>query len=307
MLGLYISFGVIALIIIVLLATFAYLHHGIFYSPHKGQNNDFALTESTQYLGLHDEINNLIQTMVNTPYKDIYVKSYDHHLLHAYYYENTNSNKVVIMFHGYRGTCRRDFSGAAKYLIDKGVNVVLVDERGHGLSKGHSITFGKREKKDVLSWINYVKTNLGEDKTIYLAGISMGAATILFASKYIKEPLKLFCDCPYTTEKEIISETIKKLKLNVSFFYPIVNLVSIIYSHTNLNGDDASNAIKESNHQVIIVHGEKDSIVPHELSYRVYNDNKEKVRYELFPNTDHGVSFVTDTPRYKKLLDEFLD
>ncbi len=306
MLGLYISLGVIALIIIILLAVFAYLHHGIFYSPLKGQNNDYQLTKSTQFLGIEEEINNLIKTLVDTPYEDVYVKSFDHLKLHGRYYENKNSHKVIIMFHGYRGTSRRDFSGAAMYLINKGLNVLLVDERGHGESQGHNITFGKREKKDVLSWINYIKERYHDNVEISLAGISMGAATILFAAQYIKEPMKLLCDCPYSTEKEIISETIKKLKLNVKFFYPIVNLVSIIYSRTSLNGDDASKSVKNSNHKVLIIHGDSDTIVPYQFSQRIYLENKEKVRYELFPNTEHGVSYVTDTPRYQKILDDFL-
>lgn len=307
MLALYIVLGVIGLLIIMFFVMLGHIHHVILYTPMKGQNNDYQLTESTQFLGLEKTINDLITAIRKEPCEDVYTMSYDKLKLHARLYRNKKSSRVVIMFHGYRGTARRDFSGAGMHMIKKGYNVILVDERGHGDSEGHNITFGNREKRDVLSWIDFAKKELGENIEIILAGISMGAATILFAAQYIKEPMKLICDCPYPTGKEILSESIRKLKMPVKLFWPVLNFSSIVFSHASLNKDDASKSLKNSPHKVLIIHGEKDRIVPYKQSYRIYEENKEKVRYELFPNTDHGVSYMTDTPRYIRVIDEFLE
>ena len=307
MLGLYIFLGVIGLLLVIFFIVLAILHHGTFYSPLKGQNDNFLLTESTKALGIDKLVFNLINSLLEVPYEDAYIKSYDRLKLHARVYENKSSNKVVIMFHGYRGTSVRDFSGGAKLMIDLGYNVILVDERAHGLSSGHNITFGNKEKHDVLSWIEYSKTRFGNDKELILVGISMGAATILFASCYIPGTIKLICDCPYTTEKEIVCESIKKMKLPVRLFYPIVNLSSIIFSHASLNKDDAHINVKKCNHKILIIHGDSDTIVPYKCSYKLYVENKDKIQYELFPNTEHGVSFVTDTERYKKIVTVFIN
>lgn len=307
MIALWIVLGVLGLLLIAFFVAIGFVHRIIFYTPIKGQNNDFQLTESTQFLGLTDIINTLITNLCNEPCEHVYTKSFDHKKLHARLYRNEKSNRVVIMFHGYRGTARRDFSGACMHMIKKGYNVILVDERGHGESEGHSITFGRREKRDVISWVSFAKKEFGNDFELVLVGISMGAATILYASKDLDRPAKLICDCPYTTGKEILCEFMKKLKLPLWFFWPLTYMSSLIISRASLTKDDASKALKKSNCKALIIHGEKDSIVPYKLSYRVYLENKEKVRYELFPNTDHGVSFMTDTERYTRVVDEFLE
>ena len=238
MLGLYISLGVIGLLLVIFFIVLAGLHHSTFYSPIGRQNDDHLLTPATRELGIDKQIYQMIDDLLAVPYEDAYIKSFDSLKLHARIYKNPTSNKVAIMCHGYRGTAIRDFSGGAKLMIDSGFNVILIDQRAHGLSKGHCITFGNKEKKDVLSWIEYSKKEFGEDKEIFLVGISMGAATILFASEFIPGSIKVICDCPYISEKEIICETIKKMKLSVRFFYPLVNLSSILFSHASLNKDE---------------------------------------------------------------------
>lgn len=307
MLWLYILLGILGGLLLIFFIILAFLHHGTFYSPLKGQNDNFLLTQSTKDLGIDKLVFGLINSLLEVPYEDAYIKSFDKLKLHARVYENKESNKLVIMFHGYRGTAVRDFSGGAKLMIDQGYNVILVDQRAHGESEGHNITFGNREKKDVLSWIEYGQNRFGKDKELILVGISMGAATLLFASKYIQTPAKLICDCPYTTEKEIIKVSIKKMKLPQTIFYPIVNLSSILFSHASLNKDDAHKNVKECHHKILIIHGDKDTIVPYQYSYNLYLENKDKIQYELFPNTEHGVSFVTDTERYKKIVIDFIN
>ena len=139
MLALYICLGVLGLLLILFFIVLGFVHHVILYTPRKGQNNDYQLTESTQFLGLEKQINNLITNLINVPCEHVYTMSYDKLKLHSRLYRNEKSNRVVIMFHGYRGTARRDFSGGAMYMIKKGYNVLLVDERGHGESKGQFV------------------------------------------------------------------------------------------------------------------------------------------------------------------------
>ena len=56
-----------------------------------------------------------------------------------------------------------------------------------------------------------------------------------------------------------------------------------------------------------IIHGDSDTIVPHHNSYDLYMAYQDKIQYELFPGADHGVSYMTDEPRYKKVVSDFLN
>ena len=294
------------LIILFFLALF-FLYNFTFYSPKKGQLDDYNFS-SPIYNGMREKAIPLIDSIIAIPHdEDVYITSFDKLKLHARLYLNKeNPKKVAILCHGYRGTARRDFSGGAVEVINLGYNVILIDERAHGASKGHSITFGVREHKDCLSWVNYAKNRFGDDIELVLIGISMGGATVLMASDKVSNA-KIIADCPFTSPKIMLKETVRQMGLPVKLVYPLLNLSSIIYGHTNLNKVSIYDSIKNTTNKVLIIHGDKDSIVPHWISHDLYNAYPNKIRYELFPNADHGMSYLIDKPRYQKIIKEFLD
>ena len=306
MLWLWILLGVIGGLVLLFLGALYFVYYNTFYSPHKGQNNDFVLTDATNKYCDKDTVIFMINRIRDYPYEDAYITTFDKVKLHARLYRQ-NSDTVAIMFHGYRGTPCRDFSGGAYDMIQFGYNVILVDERAHCLSKGHSITFGVKEKKDAKCWIEYAKKEFGEDKRIILVGISMGGATVLLASDLLKEGDLVIADCPFSRPKDIIYETLKTtLHMNPKGFYPIANMSSIIFGHANLSKDDAMEHVKNSKAKFLIIHGDSDHIVPHPQSYRIYENNKDKVQYELFPGTDHGISYLADHERYTTVVSNFV-
>ena len=293
--------GLLVLLFIGLLGLYLFS----FYSPKKWQLDDFNLTGAF-YRGMQDQVIPLIKSIREIPYEDAYITSYDKLRLHARVYLNPNSKKVAVMCHGYRGTPCRDFSGGAVEVIKLGYNVILIDERAHGLSKGHSITFGVRETKDAVSWVNYARNRFGEDIDLALIGISMGGAVVLMAADKVGEA-KIIADCPYSSPKIILQQTVKSLGLLVPIFYPLVNLSSIIFAHTNLNKISAYDSINNTDNKILIIHGDSDSVVPNWISHDLYLDYPDKIQYELFKGADHGMSYLVDKPRYQKIIKDFLD
>ncbi len=307
MLPLIIVSSIIFGLIIILLIIEFFLYHLVFYSPKKYQLDDYHSFDNGQYLTYKETIHQMIDRLRDIPYEDAYITSFDKKKLRARVYKNSASKQVAIMFHGYRGTAYRDFSGGAYEVISMGLNVILVDERAHGKSKGHTITFGNREKKDVLSWIEYAKKTFGDDVEIILVGISMGGASVLMAAELTPDDIKIVADCPFCTPKEIINATMMKQKLPTKLLYPFVALAMLIYGRTNLNKSSAYKSVKNSNHQILIIHGDSDSIVPYQFSKRLAEENPDKIRYELFKDADHGMSYLLDKTRYQKLIKEFIE
>jgi len=43
------------------------------------------------------------------------------------------------------------------------------------------------------------------------------------------------------------------------------------------------------------------------MSERVYLANKDKVQYEKFDGAEHGLSYLRDTERYKRMIRNFLN
>ena len=275
-----------------------------FYSPKKGQSDDFNL-EAPLYEGHRDEVIPLIEGIKKEPYEDVYIDSFDKLRLHARLYDQ-KSDTVAILCHGYRGTAYRDFSGGAREVLHLGYNVILNDERAHGASKGHSITFGIRETKDVIKWVEYARNRFGKDIKIVLIGISMGGATVLMCADKIEGDVKIIADCPFSAPNIMLKETIKSMRLSPSFFYPILNLSALIFTHTNMNKLSAYDAVNNTNHPILIIHGDHDQVVPHHISEDLYKKHPDKIQYELFPGANHGMSYLVDKPRYQQLIKDFL-
>jgi predicted alpha/beta-fold hydrolase len=101
--------------------------------------------------------------------------------LSARYYHTCDGAPLQIQCHGYRGNPLREFSGGGLVALESNYNVLMIYQRAHGLSEGHAITFGEKERLDVLDWVNYSINELNAS-SIVLMGISMGAATVLMAS-----------------------------------------------------------------------------------------------------------------------------
>lgn len=299
--------GIIFLLLVGLFIGLSIIYWWVFYTPHKGQDNDFFFGD-LDYQGHLEEAKELISRLSSMESEPVSIKSYDKLKLTGHLYKaNNNLNKVAIMCHGYRGTPRRDFSGGAIEMMELGYTVLLIDERGHGGSDGHTITFGIKEQLDAIRWIEYVKSMYGDSVSIVLVGISMGASTVLFASNKIDSDIKIIADCPYNSPKDIINNTIKKLGMSPKIYFPFVNLTSLIFAHTGLLKEDAIKSVKESNNKILIIHGLSDTVVPYQLSEKIYLENKDKVRYETFPNAEHGISYLLDRERYRKIIREFLE
>ena len=160
-----ILFILIAILLILIIGALLWAYYKVFYSPKK----DMSETESPIVLSNHPfskPVQTHIEELANTPCEYCKTRSFDKLLLSARYYKGADDKPLCICFHGYRGSALRDYSGIGLYLIYEGYPVLIVDERAHWHSKGHTITFGIKERYDVLTWIRYANQRFGNEKPI---------------------------------------------------------------------------------------------------------------------------------------------
>ena len=249
------------------------------------------------------------QKLENIPYEDIYIKSDDGLTLHGRYYHTKDDAPLRIMFHGYKGYALRDFSIGALDAIQKGHNVILIDQRGHAQSEGKCIGFGMTERYDCRRWADYAKDRFGENCRIILSGISMGAATVLMASDLDlpKNVVAITADCPYSNAADVIKFTMKKLGIP-SFVFPFVRLSGIIFGHFDIVKGSATDSVRNTDIPVLLVHGDCDTIVPVDMSRKLFQSigSKEKEML-IIEGADHGMSFIVDPVSCSEKLDSFIE
>ena len=94
----------------------------------------------------------------------ITLTSYDGLRLSAYLLPaQTDSNKVLLLMHGYRADGYSDFAGLFKFYHDQGYHLLVPHQRSHADSEGKYICFGVKERFDCKMWAEYAVRRFGKD------------------------------------------------------------------------------------------------------------------------------------------------
>lgn len=303
---------VIAIIIIILLlAALCGLfvpYYRVFYSPHKGADEiETPVNNGTKVY--HDEVRRQAKALQRMPCQRVITRSFDGLRLCGRYYYRGDNVPLCICFHGYRGSPLRDFSVMGQFLQNEGYNVLLVEQRAHFRSGGHTISYGVRERRDVLSWVEYANRRFGGDTPIYLFGISMGAATVLMSSDLdLPDNVRAICaDCPFSSPRDIIRYVAEKTHLNPKLAWPMIWLSGLIYGLLNLDDKvTAAKAVAKTAKPILLIHGEADTFVPAYMSEEIQKANPNLVERHTFPGAGHGVSYFSDPERYIAIVRDFL-
>ena len=304
----YIVLIIIVSIILLVLLTCYICFRMCFYSNVKvKENGDINLPNDEIYQTHKELITKDIMDARKMNYKKVSIKSYDGLTLVGKYYENFKDATIEIMFHGYRGSGERDLSTGIRRAKECGRNALIIEQRAGGYSEGHVITFGVKERYDVISWINYVIETFGKDVKIILTGISMGAATVVNASAFDlpNNVIGILADCGYDSAKEMIKKTIREMKLPDKLLYPFVKLSAKIYGGFNLEEISPIEAIKKCKVPIIFIHGDADNLVPCYMSENLYDACNSKKQIVKINNAGHGISYLIDPITYVNSLNEF--
>ena len=309
MTALWIVFGIV-LFLIAAAAVAAYICYRIaFYSPARkpGEQTAFELPTGSVYEPFLDQMKQWSAETKALPQERFTITSFDGLKLTGTYYEYAPGAPIELMMHGYRGTAQRDLSGGVQRCFQLGRSALLVDQRGSCTSEGKTITFGIREHRDCLRWVDFMIHHFGSDVKIILTGISMGASTVLMAAGTPLPPnvIGVLADCGYTTAKDIIRIVIKMIGLPVGLCYPFVKLGARLYGGFKLEEYSALEAMKNCKVPVIFYHGEADDFVPMEMSKRNYEACVSRKQLVIIPGAGHGLSFPVNPEMYYSTLKDF--
>lgn len=284
-----------------------YAYRVAFYSPMEGRDR-IPTVSGPGYEPYRPEISRVFNQLKNRPFEEVRITSQEGLTLYGRYYHIQDDAPVAISFHGYRSSCLTDFCGGSELCFEMGQNVLLVDQRAHGKSEGRTITFGIKERQDLLCWVEYVRSRFGNDVKILLYGISMGGATVLMASELeLPENVRgIVADCPYSSPLDIILHVGKTMPIPGWLIKPFVILGAKIFGGFDIRESDAIRAVQYTKIPILLIHGESDGFVPCEMSQAIQTAAGNKVTLHTFPGADHGISYLVDTPRYKTIVKDFL-
>ena len=244
------------------------------------------------------------------PFEQVSTLSEDGLRLQARYYHLRDDAPFAILMHGYRVNSFCDFLKGYFMMKDLGYNLLLIDERGCGLSEGNAISFGVMERRDCLCWVNYLKERFGQDIPVALYGVSMGAATVMMASGMEDTPANIravIADCGYTSPKDIIREVASSMKLPADLCYPFCRFGAKVLGGFDLNAASALEAVRKTKIPMLFIHGEKDDFVPFAMCGRLYTACASEKELLTVPEAVHANSILVDYETYASRVEAFLN
>ena len=260
--------------------------------------------------GLNDEVNRKSDELRDTMgYRDVQITSFDGLKLNGHFYENPNAERVIVAMHGWRSCWSRDFSFVTDFWRENGCSILFADMRGQGGSEGKYIGMGLTERYDCRDWAKFADENT-KDIPIYLAGMSMGATTVLMASNLeLPERVKgIMSDCGFTGPQAELKYIIEKnLHLSYELRRKLVDCMlkkRLGIENVNFTTVDA---LKETKIPVMFVHGASDNFVPAVMTFENYIACASEKKLLIVPGADHGVSYHVDKEKYQQTVLDFLN
>lgn len=279
----------------------------------KGELFDFTKSNPKKGGKLEKYLNAIIEgtEYINNIDKEwIYIESIDGLKLAARYFKNSNSNKIIILFHGYRSIPENDFGPIFKMYYELGYSILLIDQRAHGKSEGKYITFGVKERFDCLRWCEYVSDNLNEIDEIILGGMSMGATTVLLASG-LKLPCKvkgIISDCGFTSPKDIISRVVNvRYGIEASVLLPFVNMLCVLIAKFNLYECSVLEAMNNNKLPILFIHGKSDNFIPSKMTVQNFEACRSRKKLLLVECVNHARSYLADKSKVQRAVKAFLE
>lgn len=285
-----------------------YAYRVAFYVKANHQKDPYALLHGEQYEQVADALYASTRRMEKVPYETVSITAEDGIKLVGRYYHFRDNAPVKILMHGYRSCALRDCSGG-HYLAEKmGFNALVVDQRAHGDSEGSTITFGVKERRDLMGWIDFINGRMEQKQPIILSGLSMGAATVLAASELDlpENVVAIIADSPYSSPKEIICKVCRDDKLPPKLAWPFVNLGARLYGRFSPTESSAAEAVKHAKVPILLIHGEDDHFVPCQMSRDIAAGCASRCELDTFPYAGHGLSYMVDPSGYEKSVYAFL-
>jgi len=208
---------------------------------------------------------------------------------------------TIIHYHGNAENISTHFLFSA-WLTEMGYNLFIFDYRGYGQSKGVISREGAHQ--DAISAYKYAVANFyKKDQKLILFGQSLGGAILLGSFGDLKSlsPISaIIIESSFYSYQEVVRDKFS----NIWLTWPFQHLAYLLFS------DDYSpegNINKISPIPLLVIHGNKDRVVPIKFGKFIFDKAKEPKEFWEVKNGGHTGAFLNKDNTYRKKLIDYLD
>ena len=282
----YVFLTIILLVVVIYVGLSAVLANGVTTSERE------PLTETPESLGL--------------PYKEINFNPRGGELtLNGWHITGNERRPAIILVHGLGSN--RTSDGAlelASHLWAEGLDSVLFDLRGHGISDDGLVSGGYYEQEDLLGAFDYlIKAGIPSDN-IGVLGISLGAAVAILTASDETRIQAVVADTSYADVTDLLVQEVSRTTpipgWVIPAFIPGTTAAARLMYGIRINHLVPENYVKKIDYPIYIIHGQADERIPAEHSTRVHAAAHPDSTLWILPDVEHVDAFITFPEEYSK-------
>jgi pimeloyl-ACP methyl ester carboxylesterase len=220
--------------------------------------------------------------------RDLYFETSDRVRLHGWLFVRDPQAPFLLWCHGNAGNISHRLDNIAR-LQAAGINVFIYDYRGYGKSAGTLSEEGFYRDGEA-AWETLLREGSVPPSRVVLFGRSLGCA--MAADLAVKVPAAGL----------ILESGFPHLGAMARVHYPFV------FSERFLSGRfDALSRLKRVKMPVLVIHGDRDTIVPIDLGRRLFEAAPEPREWVEIKGADHNDTYVAGGQDYFRKLQETID
>ena len=219
-------------------------------------------------------------------YKETRFRAEDGVMLHGWFFPLENDAPVILFFHGNAGNMSNCLDNI-RLMLASGLQVFIFDYRGYGKSEGKPSEAGLY--KDGIAAYDYLVSGkrIKADKIICF-GHSLGAAVAIDTA--LKRSVRsLIIESPFTS--------IKGMARSMFLFSLLSPIIPANYNNLE--------KIKEVMVPKLIIHGDKDKLVPFSMGTALYETSTGTKYFYKISGAGHNDTYITGGEKYFHIITEF--
>ena len=220
----------------------------------------------------HPSENNYFGDKLEVNIEKVNIKTSDNiNLLGWFHKKDLNKFKTIVYFHGNAGTLENRIH-KLNHFKDMEVNFLIIAWRGFSGNKGSPTEEGLYI--DGLSAINWITNQGVKEQNIILYGESLGTGIVTEIAQN-KNFAGVILETPFTSMINAAKE-----------FYPYIPVNLLLKDRF-----ENFKKIKNINSPILIMHGEKDTIVPFKMGKKMYQLANEPKYFYSTKHDDHMMAY----------------
>ncbi|MGN2640163.1 alpha/beta hydrolase [Nocardia takedensis] len=229
----------------------------------------------------------ILQTpaVLGLEYSDLLMRTADGQTVHGWWLPAPNARGHVLFAHGNGGTIG-DRVPLYALLVESGLDVLAFDYRGYGRSTGRPSEFGTALDARAARRALLEQPGVDPERVLYFGNSLGGGVAVELSTRY--PPAGLFLMSTFTGLRDAARSV-----------YPYLPARLVPDAYPSLR------RVRDLRVPVLIMHGDRDELLPLRHAERLYEAAAEPKRLEVFPGAGHSDLIVTDGGRWTRVVREW--